>query len=416
LSYWSFRGGGLAQSVKTKRGWNGDSFGPQLSPSSLALQATRDRELLKRRIKRTLSTQGFSVSGNVLTPPETVDKNELRSLHSAAVRHRLDRAEPYLRNVEPRLLDRVANGYEVIPESINPRLVQVYPRSEEELLFRYISLHWSIPVSSGYGRRLRFLVMDQQNNKVMGAFGLGDPVFNVGARDSAIGWNREAKKARLHNVMEAFLVGAVPPYSYLLAGKLVAMLMASNEVRRSFQRKYSHASSLISGRRLDGRLVLITTISALGRSSIYNRISFQGRRLVESVGYTQGYGDFHFANGLYTAIRDHAQRYCVPSARASAWGDGFRNRREVIKKCLVDLDLPSDWVHHGIKRELFLIPLGERSIDYLQGNTRQPGFFDASASSLASHWRQRWAVPRSERDTDFSIFLRSGYRLWEQER
>lgn len=383
-----------------------------MTTTSRSPGANRDRKALKRRIKRALSTQGFAINGNVLIPPATIEKDELRELHAAAVHHRLERAEPYLRRFEPRLLERVANGYEVVPELISPKLVQVHPRSEEELLFRYISLHWSIPVSSGYGRRLRFLVIDKQNDKVMGAFGLGDPVFNLGARDTAIGWTRDAKQARLHNVMEAFLVGAVPPYSYLLAGKLVAMLMASNEVRRAFQQKYSNNSSVISERRLDGRLVLITTISALGRSSIYNRISFQGRRLIESVGYTQGYGDFHFANGLYTAIRDHAQRYCDPTARAAAWGDGFRNRREVIKKCLVDLDLPADWVHHGIKREVFQMPLGDKSLDYLQGNTRQPRFFDFPATSLADYWRERWAIPRSLRDRDFSMFLRSGYRLW----
>lgn len=247
-----------------------------MSKSSRSPRAKRDREALKRRIKRAFSTQGFGINGNLLIPPATIDKNELRQLHAAAVQHRLESAEPYLRRLEPRLLKRVANGYEVIPQLVSPKLVQVHPRSEEELLFRYISLHWSIPVSSGYGRRLRFLVIDKQNDKVMGAFGLGDPVFNLGARDTAIGWTRDAKQARLHNVMEAFLVGAVPPYSYLLGGKLVAMLMASNEVRRAFQRKYSNNSSVISERRLDGRLVLITTISALGRSSIYNRISFQG--------------------------------------------------------------------------------------------------------------------------------------------
>lgn len=384
-----------------------------MTTSSRSPRAKREREALKRRIKKALSTQGFGMDGNVLIPPATIDKNELRQLHAAAVQHRLESAEPYLRRLEPRLLKRVANGYEVIPQLISPKLVQVHPRSEEELLFRYISLHWSIPVSSGYGRRLRFLVIDKQNEKVMGAFGLGDPVFNLGARDTAVGWTRDAKQARLHNVMEAFLVGAVPPYSYLLAGKLVAMLMASNEVRRAFQRKYSNNSSIISERRLDGRLVLVTTISALGRSSIYNRISYQGRKLIESVGYTQGYGDFHFANGLYTAIRDHAQRYCAPTARAASWGNGFRNRREVIKKCLVDLDLPSDWVHHGIKREVFHMPLGDKSLEYLQGSTRQPRFFDFPATSLADYWRERWAIPRSLRNRDFSMFLRSGYRLWD---
>ena len=40
---------------------------------------------------------------------------------------------------------------------------------------------------------------------------------------------------RLRNVMDAFVLGAVPPYRELLCGKLVAMLAASDEVRDAFR-------------------------------------------------------------------------------------------------------------------------------------------------------------------------------------
>ena len=40
-------------------------------------------------------------------------------------------------------------------------------------VFRYASLHWSVPVSQGYGRRTRFLVIDEQNEKLIGIFALG---------------------------------------------------------------------------------------------------------------------------------------------------------------------------------------------------------------------------------------------------
>jgi hypothetical protein len=52
----------------------------------------------------------------------------------------------------------------------------------------------------------------------------------------------------------------------------VAMLCASDEVRQAFQRKYGKGESLITGTTADGRLALIATTSALGRSSIYNRL------------------------------------------------------------------------------------------------------------------------------------------------
>ena len=94
------------------------------------------------------------------------------------------------------------------------------------------------------------------------------------------------------------MLGAVPPYSLLLCGKLVAMLAASNQVREAFHSKYVGNSSVIRKRTLPSQLVSLTTVSALGRSSIYNRLKFRGREIFHSVGFTQGTGEFHFANGL----------------------------------------------------------------------------------------------------------------------
>ncbi|WP_223200817.1 Druantia anti-phage system protein DruA, partial [Streptococcus pneumoniae] len=61
--------------------------------------------------------------------------------------------------------------------------------------------------------------------------------------------------------------------------------------------------------------------------------------------------------GLYGAITEFAEKHCEPTAKQERWGTGFRNRREVIKKCLLALGLSSDWVYHGIEREIFVIPL-----------------------------------------------------------
>ena len=123
----------------------------------------------------------------------------MRAMHRDAVEHRLAKAKGGLVNYERRLLERIANGSELDPGRIEPRLVEVESDSKDELLFRYASLHWSIPVSSGYGRRIRFLVVDAQNEKLIGLIGLGDPVMNLGPRDAYIGWDRETRHARMHH-------------------------------------------------------------------------------------------------------------------------------------------------------------------------------------------------------------------------
>jgi hypothetical protein len=280
------------------------------------------------------------------------------------------------------------------------------------LLFRYAALHWSIPVSSGYGRRLRFLVVDEFNGKLIGIIGLGDPVFNLGPRDGWIGWTKEDRNDRLRHVMDAFVLGAVPPYSFLLCGKLVAMLAASDEVRKSFKEKYGGRFSLIGGRVHDGRLALITTTSALGRSSVYNRVRLDGRAVYTSAGFTRGYGEFHFSNGLYAAIAEFAARNCEPTAKQADWGTGFRNRREVIRKCLPKLQLSGEWLCHRIEREVFVAPLARNSAEFLRGDHSRLLWFHQSADDIFRYFRERWMLPRAGRDGRYRSWLRGEWVLW----
>ena len=371
----------------------------------------RTREL-RRMIVRSLEDQGFRLQGNQLLPPADLSKDSLRQLHQTAVAHKLERSKPGLIKYQDELQQLIASGVDVVPGRIDPILVEVQPGSKEELLFRYATLHWSIPVSSGYGRRIRFVVIDNYNGKLMGVLGLGDPIFNLGNRDRWIGWTKADRQERLHQVMDAFVLGAVPPYSYLLCGKLVAMLAASNEVRDAFRSKYAGRPSVIRSRPLASQLVSITTTSALGRSSIYNRLRFRGRDIFQSVGFTQGSGEFHFANGLYAALSAHAIRHCDATAKHSLWGSGFRNRREIVKKCLPKLGLSSEWLYHGVKREIFVIPLADNTRKILCGEESQPIWYDQSADDLSEWFRERWLLGRARRDQRYLEFDSDSYRLW----
>lgn len=290
--------------------------------------------------------------------------------------------------------------------------MQVLPDSEEELLFRYASLHWSIPVSSGYGRRLRFLVVDGHNEKLIGLIGLGDPVYSLGPRDEWVGWTLSDRKQRIGNMMDAFVLGAVPPYSFLLCGKLVAMLAASDTIRHACKRKYEGVRSVIRRKVHDGRLALVTTTSALGRSSVYNRLRLGDRLLYQSVGFTRGSGEFHFSNGLYEAITEFTEEHCEPTAKQESWGTGFRNRREVIKKCLPALGLSSDWIYHGIRREVFVIPLAHNSREFLRAEHTCLRWYQQSEAQIFEYFRDRWMLPRASWDKRFESWSRGEWSIW----
>ncbi len=151
---------------------------------------------LRRDVISALRAQGFRVVANELRLPDSLTKEMIRDLHSAAVAHRRERSADGLRKHERRLLQRLASASEVRPAEIAPVLVEVVSGSEDELMFRYAALHWSVPVSSGYGRRIRFLVIDQSNDKLIGLIGLGDPVFSLSGRDHWVGWKRDQRLVR----------------------------------------------------------------------------------------------------------------------------------------------------------------------------------------------------------------------------
>lgn len=369
---------------------------------------------LRNRVLRSLRAQGFSVSRGEVALPNPADKAAIRRAHAAAVAHRVEQARAGLERHEPRLLKQIANGKEVDPTRLSPRLIEVLPNSEEELLFRYARLHWSIPVSAGYGRRVRFLVVDEFNNKLIGILGLGDPVFALGPRDRWVGWTQGDRRARIRAVMDAFVLGAVPPYSQLLCGKLVALLATSDEVRHAVKRKYGGRETLITGDVHDGRLALVTTTSALGRSSLYNRLRLDGHLAFHSVGFTRGSGEFHFSNGVYQDLRAFAEQNCIATAKNSRWGTGFRNRREIIRKALPELGLKTDLIYHGVQREVFVAPLAQNTREFLRGEHQRLRWFHRPAADLFEAFRERWLLPRARRDARYREFSRESYRLWHR--
>ena len=220
-----------------------------------------------------LTGLGFSKNGKGYHVEGGLTKQKIRDVHSAQRNDILKHRQSFVATQGPALIKHFAAGRDVNPTAIDPEIVEVKPESLDSRLFRFASLLWSVPVSQGFGRRLRFLVRDRQNGQLIGIFALGDPVFNLSARDNWVGWTHEDRCDRLVHVMDAYVVGAVPPYSQLIGGKLIAALMTSLEVKKAYERKYLGSESVIRKKKHRARLVLLTTTSALGRSSIYNRLS-----------------------------------------------------------------------------------------------------------------------------------------------
>ena len=302
-----------------------------------------------------------------------------------------------------------ANPREIDIAHISPKLHLVEAETPDSDLFNAASLLWSVPVSKGFGRRMRYLVKDEDNGKLIGIIGLTDPVFNLTPRDAWVGWTSKMRMERLIHVMDAFVLGAMPPYNRILGGKLVALLAASREVVSDFRAKYHSYQSIISKSMKDPHLVLLTTSSALGRSSLYNRLRLPGSvQYLTDVDmgrvptwYTQGYGHFHIADRMFFDLQKVLFRRKHPYAAGNRFGDGPNWRIRVIRQAALELGINTDVLQHGIRRQVYVIPLASNTRAFLLGEARLPRYITNTGAETTDYWRMRWAFPRSERCPDW---------------
>ena len=381
------------------------------------LQDTRpiDRAALRAEIEQHLRQLGL---WNRPHDAELTKQNirDIHGTHREAARSKIQRALGE-RRIRAFIDEQIANGDEIDPSAIDPDIEFV---NSERLgrIFRFATLFWSVPASVGYGRRMRFLVRDRQNGRLIGVFALCDPVFNLTARDEWIGWDQAERRERLTHAMSAYVVGAVRPYSDLLGGKLVTSLIASREVGEIFEDRYGHTTGFISGRSKNPRLALVTFTSALGRSSIYNRVKLYNGSSEEPAvvlhrrGVTKGFGHFqiseeHFLQLRQILLEDEHHNISPKMGTGPNWK--IRVARAGLEK--IGFEDANAVLRHGIQREVYVMPIADNTIEFLRGQQEKPLFDNQyGVGEIAEMAKRRWLIPRAARKREFSDFIK-----WEIE-
>lgn len=362
---------------------------------------------IKRDLRAHLRELGFTKKPDGSLNPPNDDKETYRHLHR---RHRDAKSEASEKLIIERLGEYekyFASGADIDPARIEPVLEEIDSDGWQTKLFRAASLTWSVPVSNGYGRRMRFLVWDKQNKKLIGLIALGDPVFNMGARDRVIGWNSADREKRLVNMMDAYVLGAIPPYNQLLGGKLVASLIRTQEIAQRFKEKYGGTQGIISGERKRAQLLCVTTTSSLGRSSIYNRLKLNGTDYFKSIGFTSGYGHFQIPPKLFEDVLKYLKRRRRSYADGHQFGDGPNWRMRAVRLAFQLLDVNQEVLRHNLQREIFMCKFASNAYDCLCGNAKRARYDDLlSVSEVSVLARTRWIVPRATRRPEFSNWTR----------
>ncbi|GFM55915.1 hypothetical protein PSCICF_20930 [Pseudomonas cichorii] len=323
-------------------------------------------------------------------------------MHGAQREERLSASERFIARSTAKLMPYFASGREVVPEKISPVLERVSSGTWQSDLFRLASLSWSVPVSNGFGRRLRYLVWDQANGKLMGLIAIGDPVFNLGVRDKFIGWDTADRAARLVNLMDAYVLGAAPPYNALLGGKLVACLLRSRDIYDDFATAYGGSTGIISQAEKNARLLAVVTTSSMGRSAVYNRLKLDGTEYLKSIGFTGGWGHFHIPDWLFIELRDYLRELDHQYADQHAFGQGPNWRLRTTRAALKALGFKDDLMRHGIQREVFICQLAGNAAKLLHGGSGKPDTRSLlSVGEIGELALNRWMIPRSKSRPEF---------------
>lgn len=365
---------------------------------------------LKRKVRAHFRLLGFSKALDGTLIPPGLDKQAYRDVHSHQRNEKLNANRAWIERQAPKLVNFFASGEELDVPHIKPKIELVQSGTWQANLFRFASYYWQIPISEGYGRRIRFLVWDECHQKMMGLFALGDAVFNLRVRDELIGWDRHRRVDALVNLMDAYALGAVPPYNMLLGGKVVASLIRTKDVVKAFSEKYQDTVGVISQERKRAQLVAVTTSSALGRSSIYNRLRLNGVQIFESIGSTSGWGHFHISNELFEDLRSYLRDMGDDYPDSHEFGQGPNFRLRVVKRALGGLGIDPDVVRHGLTREVYFCPIATNAIPFLRGQHKRvrygelPSVEETGAAAL-----DRWIVPRSLRMPDFRSWRREHF-------
>ncbi len=335
---------------------------------------------------------------------EQKKRGEFREMHREARESQIRDAQEWIEKAWSKRSQWFADGNNITPKDVLPTLVEV-KTTEQQDLFRLARYTWSLPYSRGYGRRLRFLVVDEGHKTLMGVLGLQSAPISFSPRDRWVEYPEGRKVELVNQTMDAFTLGAVPPYNRLLGGKLAVAAAASREIVEAYRKKYSGTTTWIDKITIPPHLVMITTTSAFGRSSIYNRATYQDpetgerRKLSYPLGYTQGYGSVHL-HREYEGIK----KFLVSAGyeAGKGYGRGPKPVWQNISRTLTMLGMGHEGLRHGIPREAWGIPLARNAWDYLNGKDEEPEYHDVPFEQLAEWWKNRWLLPRSERISDWS--------------
>lgn len=358
-----------------------------------------NKKELYTALLESLLEQGFHLNGHV--SPSSLRKTDFKKIQGHSRREQISLQKNFIINNYNTVEKYLINGNKINPENIELEIRIVEEGTIDNILYRWWNLvWWSVPYQKAYGRQMRFLLWDKIHNAPFGIIGLQSPILRMAVRDEHLNIPKDSLDYIINKSMQAQRLGALPPYNKIMGGKMVALAVTANEVREAYSKKYKGVTTILEERIIEPQLLFVTTTSAFGKSSIYNRLKYKGELVAESLGYTKGSGSFHITEELYSEMLIFLKRRKIDVN--TTFGFGPSRKVRLIDQAFSLLGL-KEYHYHNIQREFFLFSVAKNLKNVIEKGVR-PIYHQRKLCDLTDFWKERWAIPRSQRDQDWRNF------------
>jgi hypothetical protein len=331
----------------------------------------------------------------IVSPPIYYDKEIIRQSMSVLRQEILCKNREWIEKHIDLAKKNLAQGKDILKSEISPR-IEVCKTQKQHDLFRIFRYYWSSPYSEYVGRRIRIIIRDDgiDGSPIIGIAALGSSIIHIPDRDRWIGWDKETRTNNIIYTMDAYVLGALPPYNYLLGGKLISYILASNEVREIYKEKYKRKKTIIRMRQADDWVCTFTT-SLYGNGSQYNRLKFKNKLLYIPIGFTSGYGTLHISNETFLAMQQFLME--KDAMETNRFGDGPNWRMRVIRLSSDLIGFDSNiLLKHSFRRGIYAVPLAKNFRSFLLGKTKKPIYYNLPMKKLVKFWKERWLNMRKK--------------------
>ena len=211
---------------------------------------------------------------------------------------------------------------------------------------------------------------DTATGLYLGALTVTSDFGDLGARDKYIGWTRDDryKNKRLNNVACGQAIIPIQPFGHnFLGGKLMALMITSDVIRETWEKKYGQV------------LVGMTTTSLYGTHSQYNSMPTFKKR-----GKTTG-----------------KMPIKLPKDMVKVWEEYFGEKRKVrsnldtkiYRECGMK---PADYIS-GIQRGIYFCPFYENTNEFLCGKIKKSSLLLRQSFVYYNNFITDWWKPKAEK-------------------